>query len=66
MTTIAERREYQREERAAIAELDPELAEVLADEPTCRECGCSQSIACPDGCWWAEADLCSSCAEASA
>jgi hypothetical protein len=28
----------------------------------CRGCGCSNFSACPGGCWWAEDDLCSSCA----
>ena len=29
--------------------------------PACRVCGCTQNNACPDGCWWVEPDLCSSC-----
>lgn len=29
--------------------------------PVCRECGCSQDDACPQGCGWAEADLCTAC-----
>jgi hypothetical protein len=28
----------------------------------CRVCGCTDDRACPGGCWWVEADLCSSCA----
>jgi hypothetical protein len=29
----------------------------------CRACGSTQSCACPSGCSWAEADLCSACAD---
>lgn len=32
----------------------------------CRACGCSQDDACPEGCGWAEADLCTACAPAGA
>ena len=28
---------------------------------TCRSCGCTDERACPDGCWWVEDDLCSTC-----
>jgi hypothetical protein len=28
----------------------------------CRKCGCTDAFACPDGCRWIEADLCSRCA----
>jgi hypothetical protein len=55
--SIAERRAYQRGERQMLSMDGIEL-----DEPTCRECGCSDSLACPDGCWWVEEDLCSACA----
>ena len=55
--SIAERREYQRAERAMLA-----VDGIALDEPTCRGCGCSDSLACPDGCFWVEADLCSECA----
>lgn len=27
----------------------------------CRVCGCTEMQACPDGCYWTEADLCSAC-----
>jgi len=27
----------------------------------CRECGCTDSHACPGGCYWVEPDLCSRC-----
>ncbi|WP_448208222.1 hypothetical protein [Azospirillum sp. sgz302134] len=30
---------------------------------TCRECGCTDRCGCPEGCHWAEPDLCSVCAE---
>jgi len=29
----------------------------------CRVCGCSWNRACAGGCYWVEADLCSSCAK---
>lgn len=29
----------------------------------CRVCGCTDRRACPDGCFWVELDLCSSCVE---
>lgn len=28
----------------------------------CRDCGCTETRACPGGCSWVEEDLCSSCA----
>ncbi len=28
----------------------------------CKSCGCSDLVACPDGCFWIEPDLCSACA----
>jgi len=30
---------------------------------TCRECGCVEDCACPEGCGWVEDDLCSACAD---
>lgn len=30
--------------------------------PLCRACGCSEYNPCPEGCGWAEPDLCTSCA----
>ena len=27
----------------------------------CRRCGCTDVVACPEGCFWVAADLCSSC-----
>jgi hypothetical protein len=35
-------------------------------ENKCRVCGCTDSHACPGGCWWVQDDLCSSCADAFA
>jgi ParB/RepB/Spo0J family partition protein len=32
-----------------------------APETACRRCGCTDSMACPGGCSWAEPDLCSTC-----
>ena len=31
------------------------------DDAICRRCGCSDSIACENGCYWIEDDLCSEC-----
>lgn len=58
VSTIAERARYQTDERALLAD----RGVVLPDEAACRECGCSQSLACPQGCGWAQPDLCSVCA----
>ncbi len=33
------------------------------DVNSCRVCGCTDELACPEGCWWFEADLFSSCAD---
>ncbi len=38
-------------------------AEGLWDERICRVCGCTDSYACPGGCYWVDWDLCSACAE---
>lgn len=35
----------------------------LIREVPCRVCGCSDSWACDEGCWWVDTDLCSGCAE---
>jgi hypothetical protein len=56
--TIAERAQYQASQRARLAELGVEIA---AEAP-CRECGCSDLLACPQGCGWAQPDLCTVCA----
>lgn len=47
-----------REARDVIV-VDPELSDAGA---ACRVCGCNDEAACPEGCVWAEADLCSRCA----
>lgn len=33
----------------------------FTEPATCRYCGCQEYMACPEGCWWIEEDLCSSC-----
>jgi hypothetical protein len=42
-------------------------APLLSSRRACRQCGCTEANACyrPDKgtCWWAEADLCSHCAQ---
>jgi hypothetical protein len=58
VNTIAARASYQADERALLAELGIDLG----DEAPCRECGCTDSLACPQGCGWAQPDLCSVCA----
>jgi hypothetical protein len=58
LNTIVERAQYQAAERALLAELEVDLPE----EAPCRECGCSDSLACPQGCGWAQPDLCTVCA----
>jgi len=37
-------------------------AETPVEPRFCRTCGCTDSRACPGGCWWVEPDLCSACA----
>ena len=32
-------------------------------ELRCLSCGCTDSVACEGGCWWAAPGLCSQCAE---
>lgn len=58
---LEERRGYQRDQRAALA-AQAALSERLAVEVCCRECGCSESLSCPEGCGWVGPDLCSACA----
>jgi hypothetical protein len=36
---------------------------VAEEVRACRECGCTDDIACPGGCYWVEGDLCSECAD---
>lgn len=31
------------------------------EEIECRSCGCTWNNACPGGCYWVEANLCSNC-----
>lgn len=45
---------------AAIAEA--RRLDVEQGASACRECGCTDNVACPGGCWWVEPDLCSTCA----
>jgi hypothetical protein len=35
----------------------------VTDGRVCRVCRCTDEAACLSGCWWAEVDLCSSCAD---
>jgi hypothetical protein len=57
--TIAERAQYQTHQRALLADMGIELP----DEAPCRECGCTDSLACPQGCGWAQPDFCTVCAD---
>lgn len=41
-----------------------ELINVQEVSAICRRCGCTAWEACPGGCEWVEADLCSACAPA--
>lgn len=36
---------------------------MASSSPACRVCGCTDDRACPGGCYWVEADLCSVCVE---
>lgn len=47
--------------KEAEAKVD-ELVAAILDTPHCRECGCTNDMACPGGCFWVEEDLCSACA----
>lgn len=43
----------------------PDIVDALsAALPSCRQCGCTDGLACPGGCSWVEPDLCSACASA--
>lgn len=35
---------------------------VVCENDGCRECGCTDDVACPGGCSWVEPGLCSRCA----
>ncbi|MEL7656176.1 MAG: hypothetical protein AAGU75_09745 [Bacillota bacterium] len=39
------------------------ILERVQTEPVCRICGCTEDNACSGGCYWAEPDLCSTCAK---
>jgi hypothetical protein len=40
--------------------------EATAGEQSCKVCGCTTDFACPQGCYWIEENLCSTCAHQSA
>lgn len=55
----------QEQHRAFLRQIDPlirDLDRALLG-PRCRGCGCTDLEGCPEGCWWVEPDLCSSCVE---
>lgn len=61
---VRERADYQRAARQSLFEQSVEAFEDLAHEVVCRGCGCSESLACPEGCSWATVAgflLCSAC-----
>ena len=43
--------------------LEPMIVDVEPPIPleVCRECGCTDELACPGGCFWVGAGLCSRC-----
>lgn len=41
-----------------------DLHEYAIGDRICRGCGCTDAVACGEGCWWVTADLCSECAPA--
>ncbi len=43
-----------------------ECIDALDGVRKCRVCGCTDDHACPSGCWWVEANLCSACADKAA
>lgn len=64
VTVVVDRRRA----RKRLAELQArmgraEAALSLFDVRICRECQCTDDVACMSGCWWVEEDLCSSCAD---
>jgi hypothetical protein len=43
--------------------MDPGRSNIeIQGEDACVECGCTDSAACPGGCYWVAPGLCSSCA----
>ena len=49
-------------EELETADGDPKIPSLLG--MVCETCGCSQDDACPEGCGWARANLCTACAAA--
>ncbi len=46
---------------SAWSDIVPQLAELGVEPDKCRACQCTQDKACPGGCYWVEAGLCSAC-----
>jgi hypothetical protein len=70
---VAADRRWEHAEQVAwnlLTETIPVDADLYPDGPdlaaigirACRECGCTDDSACPEGCSWIEVDLCSACA----
>lgn len=55
--------------KEAVTALETELVEMrclaaaMLRIRCCRECGCTDTQPCEEGCWWLTDDLCSACAE---
>jgi hypothetical protein len=49
--------------RARVMPKPVTLRRPTGEERTCKYCGCTDTRACPDGCCWIAADVCSACAE---
>lgn len=54
------------EELAELEDGDPALDDIIEGAAlfmgaVCRRCGCTEAWGCPDGCGWAQVDLCTSC-----
>lgn len=51
--------------QAACAEVVEQrcLAAAILRIRCCRECGCTDTQPCEEGCWWVTDDLCSACAQ---
>lgn len=61
MTTIEDLQQFVGRGQRAQAAVD----EILGVQ-RCHVCGCTDDAACDGGCWWVDADLCSSCSSTSA
>lgn len=61
---VDERRAYITEARATIAADPVGLQDLILEEieQCCAGCGCSDMVACPERCGWAEYGLCTACA----